>query len=103
MSLKILVVDDEPDVEIIFRQKFRRQIRKGEISFVFADHGRAALERLQENEDIRIIFTDINMPVMNGLALLREIRTLDRPILVPLIISAYDDMANIREAMNQGA
>lgn len=103
MSLKILVVDDEPDVQLIFRQKFRRRIRKGELEFAFAEHGRAALEVLRADPTVSIVFTDINMPVMNGLALLREIRTLDRALLVPLIISAYDDMANIREAMNQGA
>ncbi|HHG84560.1 MAG TPA: response regulator [Bacteroidetes bacterium] len=103
MNLKILVVDDEPDVALIFRQKFRKRLREGEISFVFAANGREALDELKADPEIVILFTDINMPVMNGLTLLREIRELELKLLVPLIISAYDDMRNIREAMNQGA
>lgn len=103
MSHKILVVDDEPDVELIFRQKFRRRIRAGELDFAFAENGKKALDVLQQDPEINLLFTDINMPVMNGLALLREIHSLQRPLFVPLVISAYDDMANIREAMNQGA
>lgn len=103
VSHKILVVDDEPDVELIFRQKFRRRIRAGELDFAFAENGKQALDLLNRDSGIALMFTDINMPVMNGLALLKEIHALQRPVFVPLVISAYDDMANIREAMNQGA
>jgi signal transduction histidine kinase/AraC-like DNA-binding protein len=103
VSHKILVVDDEPDVELIFRQKFRRRIRAGELDFVFAENGKQALDLLHRMPEISLMFTDINMPLMNGLALLRESHALQRPLFIPLVISAYDDMANIREAMNQGA
>lgn len=103
MAIKILVVDDEPDVELIFKQKFRRRIRKGELEFLFAQDGRAALELLLAHSDIRLVFTDLKMPVMDGLALLKEIRTLERESLVALVLSAYGDMDNIRSAMNQGA
>lgn len=103
MAVKILVVDDEPDVELIFKQKYRRRIRRGELEFVFAEHGKAALDALRQTEDITLVFTDLNMPVMGGLALLREIRSLQRESLISLVISAYGDMDNIRSAMNQGA
>ncbi len=103
MAIKILVVDDEPDVELIFKQKFRRRIRKGELEFLFAQDGRAALELLLAHADVRLVFTDLKMPVMDGLALLREIRNLGRESLVALVLSAYGDMDNIRSAMNQGA
>lgn len=103
MAIKILVVDDEPDVELIFLQKFRRRIRKGELEFLFAQDGRAALELLLTHTDVRLVFTDLKMPVMDGLALLKEIRNLGRESLVALVLSAYGDMDNIRSAMNQGA
>lgn len=103
MAIKILVVDDEPDVELIFLQKFRRRIRKGELEFLFAQDGRAAMELLLAHADVRLVFTDLKMPVMDGLALLKEIRNLGRESLVALVLSAYGDMDNIRSAMNQGA
>jgi adenylate cyclase len=100
--LKLLVVDDEPDVELLFRQRFRRVIRKGEVELKFAREGEEALRILEENPDIRIVLSDINMPRMNGLQLLHHVRRLDRVIEV-IIVSAYGDLGNIRTAMNRGA
>lgn len=101
-AYKILVVDDEDDVEQLIRQKFRRQIRAEEYSFVFAKNGLEALEKLQEHPDTDIVFSDINMPQMDGLTLLEKIGE-TAPLLKTVIISAYGDMANIRLAMNRGA
>lgn len=103
MAMQILIVDDEADVELIFRQKFRRRIRKGELEFFFAEDGAAALQVLRQQPEIALVFTDLNMPMMGGLALLRELRALERRELVALVVSAYGDMDNIRAAMNQGA
>lgn len=99
---KILVVDDEDDVAQLIRQKFRRQIREGEYEFVFARNGNEALARLREHADIDMVFSDINMPEMDGLTLLEKIGE-DSPLMKTVIISAYTDMANIRTAMNRGA
>ncbi|MEQ1743884.1 MAG: adenylate/guanylate cyclase domain-containing protein [Saprospiraceae bacterium] len=99
---KILVVDDEDDVAQLIRQKFRRQIREQEYEFVFAQNGVDALSRLQEHPDTDIVFSDINMPQMDGLTLLEKIGA-DNPLLKTVIISAYGDLANIRTAMNRGA
>lgn len=98
----ILVVDDEPDLETLIRQRFRRRIRKGELSFVFAHDGIGALEALEDHEDIELIMTDINMPRMDGLTLLNELRAV-RPRVRAVVVSAYGDMQNIRTAMNRGA
>ena len=102
MPQKILVVDDEPDLELIFRQRFRRKIRQQELDFVFAPHGIAALEILTTDPDIDVVFTDINMPEMDGLTLLSKIAE-QAPLMRTVIISAYGDMPNIRTAMNRGA
>ena len=102
MSSRILVVDDEPDLELLIRQKFRRQIRSGELAFAFAGDGLEALERLRQDEEIGLVLTDINMPRMDGLTLLDKIHELDRVLRV-VIVSAYGDMSNIRTAMNRGA
>jgi adenylate cyclase len=99
---KILVVDDEDDVEQLIRQKFRRQIRSLEYDFVFARNGLEALLRLQEHPETVMVFSDINMPEMDGLTLLEKISS-SNPILKTVIISAYSDMENIRIAMNRGA
>ncbi len=103
MAIKVLVVDDEPDIAVIFRQKFRRRIAAGELEFFFAENGRQALECLQADPEISLVFTDIRMPSMDGLTFLRELKSLERKVLLPLVVSAYDDMGNIREAMRQGA
>ena len=99
---KILVVDDEPDLEPLMLQRMRRRIRAGDYSFVFASNGIEALERLREDGDIDLVLSDINMPRMDGLALLEQIPQVD-PNVRSVIISAYGDMQNIRTAMNRGA
>ena len=101
-SYKILVVDDEPDLEDLVLQRMRREIRSGRYSFVFARNGVEALERLNDDDGIDIVITDINMPEMDGLTLLEQIPAFD-PKLRCVIVSAYGDMKNIRTAMNRGA
>ena len=102
MMSKILVVDDEPDLESMVLQNFRHEIRKGDMDFLFASDGEDALSQLSGDEDVDIIISDINMPKMDGLTLLRRIQDLDRR-LKTVIVSAYGDMRNIRTAMNLGA
>ncbi|MEQ9423551.1 MAG: hybrid sensor histidine kinase/response regulator [Cyclobacteriaceae bacterium] len=99
---KILVVDDEPDLEGLIQQKFRKSIRNSQYSFVFAENGRQALEKLNDNEDVDLVLTDINMPEMDGLTLLTKLNERDN-FLKTVIVSAYGDMDNIRTAMNLGA
>ena len=102
LPTRLLVVDDEEDLELLIRQKFRRLIRQGEIDFVFAHNGEEALAKLHENPDIRLVLSDINMPVMDGLTLLSQLESV-RPEIRAVIVSAYGDMDNIRTAMNRGA
>ncbi|MFZ6665782.1 adenylate/guanylate cyclase domain-containing protein [Peijinzhouia sedimentorum] len=99
---KIMVVDDEPDLEILIKQRFRKKIRENLYDFVFAANGREALEKLAENPDIDLILSDINMPEMDGLTLLSHVNE-KSSLLKSVIISAYGDMENIRVAMNRGA
>lgn len=99
---KILVVDDEPDLEMLIRQKFRKKIREGEYDFVFAGNGRHALEQLEQHPDVEIVLSDINMPEMDGLTLLSKLND-QHVLLKAVIVSAYGDMENIRTAMNRGA
>ncbi|MFZ4520223.1 MAG: PP2C family protein-serine/threonine phosphatase [Bacteroidales bacterium] len=102
-NVKILVVDDEVDLESLIVQKFRRQIRDGLYDFVFAHNGLEALTKLLEYPEIGIILSDINMPEMDGLTLLMKLKELKNPGLKTVIVSAYGDMENIRTAMNRGA
>ncbi len=102
MKSKIMIVDDENDFEQLIRQKFRRQIREQEYEFVFAENGKIALEKLDEQPDIDIVFSDINIPIMDGLTLLGKLNE-KKPLLKAVIVSAYGDMENIRVAMNRGA
>lgn len=103
MKVKIMVVDDEVDLEPLIRQKFRRQIRSGEYDFIFAHNGLEALTKLIEHPDIGVILSDINMPEMDGLTLLLKLKELKNPSLKTVVVSAYGDMENIRMAMNRGA
>jgi class 3 adenylate cyclase/AmiR/NasT family two-component response regulator len=102
MTAKILAVDDEPDLELLLRQKFRREIREGSLDFGFAKDGVEAIERLQAEPEFDVVLTDINMPRMDGLDLLNKLQELN-PVTRAVVVSAYGDMANIRTAMNRGA
>ncbi|MDE2794567.1 MAG: SpoIIE family protein phosphatase [Gemmatimonadota bacterium] len=99
---KILVVDDEPDLELLLRQKFRRKVRKGELTLVFAQNGVEALEQLKIHHDVDMVLSDINMPQMDGLTLLHQLNQLNYDLRA-VIVTAYGDMKNIRTAMNRGA
>jgi len=101
-TARILVVDDEPDLEPLVLQKFRKPIREGELTFTFARNGEEALTKLRADPAIDIVLSDINMPVMDGLTLLTEVKQLDR-LVRTVMVSAYDDLQNIRTAMNRGA
>ena len=103
MPTKILSVDDENDLELLLTQYFRRKIRKGEYEFSFAHNGLEALTMLLKNKDYDIILSDINMPEMDGLTLLTKINEMQNPALKCIMVSAYGDMGNIRQAMNNGA
>lgn len=98
----VLVVDDEPDLDVLIGQKFRRQIREGSHRFLFAQSGFQALEVLESEQDVDVVLTDINMPEMDGLTLLSRL-TEQFTSLRTVIVSAYGDMVNIRTAMNRGA
>src|SRR5712672_1401969 len=93
-AAKILAVDDEADFEHLIRQRFRHQIRAGEFDFRFAYHGEEALTKLADEPDIELLLLDINMPVMDGLTLLAELRARQSPARA-IIVSAYGDMANM--------
>jgi class 3 adenylate cyclase/AmiR/NasT family two-component response regulator len=99
---KILVVDDETDLEMLIKQKFRRQIRENQYQFVFAINGNDAIEKLKQHPDVDVVLTDINMPEMDGLTLLGRLHEIS-PLIKAVIVSAYGDMDNIRMAMNRGA
>jgi len=99
---KILVADDEADLELLIRQKFRQKIREHKYEFVFAINGNDALEKIKQHPDIEIVLSDINMPEMDGLTLLTKLPEVS-PLARAVIVSAYGDMDNIRTAMNRGA
>ena len=96
-------VDDELDLELLLTQYFRRKIRKGDYEFFFAHNGVEALQVLLSHPDIDIVLSDINMPEMDGLTLLKKIKDRNNPALKVIMVSAYGEMSNIREAMNNGA
>ena len=99
---KILVVDDETDLQVLIKQKFRKKIRDRSYEFVFAVNGKDALKQLQQHKDVDIVLSDINMPEMDGLTLLSKLNE-SHSLLKSVIVSAYGDMENIRMAMNRGA
>jgi adenylate cyclase len=99
---KILVVDDEADLEVLIKQKFRQKIREQVYEFVFAHNGRHALEAIEQHADIVVVLSDINMPEMDGLTLLSKLNEKNL-LLKSVVVSAYGDMENIRMAMNRGA
>src|SRR5713226_6313676 len=102
MTATILVVDDEPDLEALILQKFRRQIRDGEVAFVFARDGIEALQSIADHPHVDMVVSDINMPRMDGLSLLQKLQEAEDKKST-IIVSAYGDMSNIRTAMNRGA
>jgi adenylate cyclase len=102
MTATILVVDDEPDLEALVLQKFRKQIRDGVVNFIFAHDGLEALQSIEQHPSVDMVLSDINMPRMDGLSLLQKLQEAeDKKSTV--IVSAYGDMSNIRTAMNRGA
>jgi class 3 adenylate cyclase len=102
MTATILVVDDEPDLEALVLQKFRRQIRDGTLQFVFAHDGIEALQSIEDHPHVDMVVSDINMPRMDGLSLLQKLQEAEDKKST-IIVSAYGDMSNIRTAMNRGA
>lgn len=100
---RILVVDDEPDLQMLMLQKFRAKVKTREYEFLFAEDGSEALDTIANHQDVFLILSDINMPKMDGLTLLTELQGLNRPDLKIIMVSAYGDMENIRTAMNRGA
>jgi class 3 adenylate cyclase len=102
MTPTILFVDDEPDLEALVLQKFRRQIREGLVNFIFAHDGFEALESLERHPHVDLVVSDINMPRMDGLSLLQKLQEAEDKKST-IIVSAYGDMSNIRTAMNRGA
>ena len=104
MKLLILVVDDEPDVEMLFRQQFRRDLRLGRFTMEFAQSGEAALRRINDAASVSIILilSDINMPGMTGLELLPKARAA-RPDVPVIMITAYGDAETKRKALEGGA
>ncbi len=99
---KILVADDEADLEVLIKQKFRQKIREHQYEFIFAVNGKDALVKIEQHPDVDIVLSDINMPEMDGLTLLSRLSE-SSPLIKSVIVSAYGDMDNIRTAMNRGA
>ncbi len=102
MTTKILVVDDETDLQSLIKQKFRKEIREQKYEFAFAFDGEDALEKLKEHPGIELVLSDINMPKMDGLTLLLKLHDVS-PMVKTVMVSAYGDMDKIRTAMNRGA
>ncbi len=103
--MKILVVDDESDVQMLFQQRFRKEIKSGELEFAYAFSGENALEYMKNHEhEAVLILSDINMPGMSGLELLKQIKeTYELPPPIVMMITAYGDDENYNMAMKLGA
>ena len=103
--MKILVVDDEQDIKTLFEQRFRKEIRSGEYNFAFANSGEEALNYIQKHEhEIVLILSDINMPGMSGLELLKKIKHMyEVPPPVVMMITAYGDEENYNKSLQYGA
>lgn len=104
MPIKILMVDDEPDAEVLFRQNFRREIRKGVYEFLFAQSGQEALDLLGSDEglDLLVVLSDINMPGMTGVELLETVKS-RWPDLPMMMITAYGDVGTEESVTQKGA
>ena len=102
MTATILVVDDEPDLEALVLQKFRRQIREGAMTFVFAHDGIEALASIEAHPHLDMVVSDINMPGMSGLEMLPKVRA-ERPDVPVIMITAYGDAETRRKAIERGA
>ena len=102
MTATILVVDDEPDLEALILQKFRRQIRDGAVAFVFAHDGIEALQSIADHPHVDMVVSDINMPGMSGLDMLPKVRA-ERPDVPVIMITAYGDAETRRKAIERGA
>lgn len=100
--IKILMVDDESDLDILIQQRFRHEIRAGTYSFLFARHGAAALKTFDANPDIRLVLTDLNMPEMNGLELVLQLLKRNQSLKI-IVISAYGDEDSRQLAKKSGA
>ena len=102
MTATILFVDDEPDLEALVLQKFRKQIRDGAVSFMFAHDGVEALQSIEDHPHVDMVVSDINMPGMSGLEMLPKVRAL-RPDVPVIMITAYGDAETRRKAIERGA
>ncbi|MDI9638548.1 response regulator [Kamptonema cortianum] len=102
MMTKVLFVDDEPDIELLTKQKYRKQVAEGTFDVLFALNGEEALQVIKENPDLEVVVTDINMPQMDGLVLLDRLKEVN-PAIKTIVVSAYGDTNMLRSAMNKGA
>src|ERR1700748_333023 len=102
-NARVLIVDDEPDIETLIRQRFKRRNGDFRFEFAFARNGAEALRQIEADPNLELVVTDINMPVMDGLELPLRSSALDGRMVKAVILSAYGDMGNIRTAMNRGA
>ena len=102
LARRVLVVDDEPDVQVMFKQRMRREVRAGMYELFFAQSGLEALEVLRENPGIQLILTDLNMPGMDGMELLGALGE-SWPEVQAIVVSAYGDPQRINEARERGA
>jgi two-component system chemotaxis response regulator CheY len=102
--MKVMVVDDEPDMQLLFEQRFRRELGEGRVQFIFAQSGDEALSYLegQDGADLVLILSDINMPGMSGLDLLRQLKSRKRELPV-YMITAYSDESSHTQALEYGA